>query len=71
MEECEALCTRLAIMVNGEFKCLGSIQHLKSKSVYIHTPHSTTIIQSLYIGLLHKTLAVLLIRKENQIIWNL
>ncbi|CAI8011243.1 Phospholipid-transporting ATPase ABCA1 [Geodia barretti] len=31
MEECEALCTRLTIMVNGEFKCLGSIQHLKSK----------------------------------------
>jgi len=33
MEECEALCTRLAIMVNGEFKCLGGIQHLKTKSV--------------------------------------
>lgn len=31
MEECEALCTRLSIMVNGEFKCLGSIQHLKNK----------------------------------------
>lgn len=31
MEECEALCTRLAIMVNGQFKCLGSTQHLKSK----------------------------------------
>ena len=31
MEECEALCTRLAIMVNGSFKCLGSIQHLKNK----------------------------------------
>lgn len=27
----EALCTRLAIMVNGEFKCLGSTQHLKNK----------------------------------------
>ncbi len=33
MEECEALCTRLAIMVNGQFKCLGSIQHLKNKLV--------------------------------------
>ena len=32
MEECEALCTRLAIMVNGQFKCLGGIQHLKTKS---------------------------------------
>ncbi|XP_075999903.1 phospholipid-transporting ATPase ABCA1 [Genypterus blacodes] len=31
MEECEALCTRMAIMVNGHFKCLGSIQHLKSR----------------------------------------
>uniref|UniRef100_A0AAX7W198 ABC transporter domain-containing protein n=1 Tax=Astatotilapia calliptera TaxID=8154 RepID=A0AAX7W198_ASTCA len=31
MEECEALCTRMAIMVNGRFKCLGSIQHLKSR----------------------------------------
>ncbi|KAG1677979.1 ATP-binding cassette sub-family A member 2 [Nymphon striatum] len=31
MEECEALCSRLAIMVNGQFKCLGSIQHLKNR----------------------------------------
>ncbi|KAL8560975.1 hypothetical protein ACOMHN_061189 [Nucella lapillus] len=31
MEECEALCTRIAIMVNGRFVCLGSTQHLKSK----------------------------------------
>jgi len=31
MEECEALCTRIAIMVNGRFKCLGSLQHLKSR----------------------------------------
>lgn len=30
MEECEALCTRIAIMVNGQFKCLGSTQHLKN-----------------------------------------
>ena len=35
MEECEALCTRLAIMVNGEFKCLGGIQHLKTKLVIL------------------------------------
>lgn len=33
MEECEALCTRLAIMVNGTFQCLGTIQHLKYKYV--------------------------------------
>lgn len=31
MEECEALCSRLAIMVNGKFRCLGSPQQLKSK----------------------------------------
>jgi len=31
MEECEALCTRLTIMVDGEFKCLGAQQHLKSR----------------------------------------
>ena len=31
MEECEALCTRLAIMVNGRFRCLGSQQHLKNR----------------------------------------
>ena len=31
MEECEALCTRLAIMVNGNLKCLGTTQYLKEK----------------------------------------
>lgn len=31
MEECEALCQRISIMVNGSFQCLGSTQHLKSK----------------------------------------
>uniref|UniRef100_A0A8R1TYS0 ATPase_AAA_core domain-containing protein n=1 Tax=Onchocerca volvulus TaxID=6282 RepID=A0A8R1TYS0_ONCVO len=31
MEECEALCTQIAIMTNGEFRCLGSTQHIKSK----------------------------------------
>ncbi|KAM6166302.1 phospholipid-transporting ATPase ABCA3-like [Erethizon dorsatum] len=37
MEECEALCTKLAIMVKGKFMCLGSPQHLKNKfgSIYI------------------------------------
>ncbi|VDK83637.1 unnamed protein product [Onchocerca ochengi] len=30
MEECEALCTQIAIMTNGEFRCLGSTQHIKS-----------------------------------------
>ena len=31
MEECEALCSRLVIMVNGQFKCVGASQHLKDK----------------------------------------
>ncbi|MED6292639.1 ATP-binding cassette sub- A member 1 [Characodon lateralis] len=31
MEECEALCTRMAIMVNGRFRCLGGVQHLKNR----------------------------------------
>ena len=31
MEECEALCTRIGIMVGGVLRCLGSSQHLKSK----------------------------------------
>ncbi|XP_017562806.2 uncharacterized protein abca12 [Pygocentrus nattereri] len=31
MEECEALCSRLAIMVQGQFRCLGSLQHIKNR----------------------------------------
>ncbi|XP_072454007.1 phospholipid-transporting ATPase ABCA3-like [Notamacropus eugenii] len=31
MEECEMLCTRLAIMANGKLQCLGSPQYLKNK----------------------------------------
>jgi len=31
MEECQALCSRLAIMVNGRLLCLGSPQHIKNK----------------------------------------
>jgi ATP-binding cassette subfamily A (ABC1) protein 3 len=31
MEEAEALSTRLGIMVNGNFKCIGTPQHIKSK----------------------------------------
>lgn len=43
MEECEALCTRLGIMVNGRFQCLGSAQHLKNRfgSGYTLTLRST------------------------------
>ncbi|KAH8234651.1 hypothetical protein KR032_001424, partial [Drosophila birchii] len=31
MDECEALCTRLTIMVDGEFQCIGSTQSLKNQ----------------------------------------
>ncbi|KAK9739397.1 ABC transporter [Popillia japonica] len=31
MDECEAVCTRVGIMVNGAFQCLGSSQYLKNK----------------------------------------
>ncbi|GLV40132.1 ATP binding cassette subfamily A member 3 [Carabus blaptoides fortunei] len=31
MDECEALCDRLAIMVDGQMKCIGNIQYLKNK----------------------------------------
>jgi len=30
MEEAEALCTRVGIMISGKLRCLGSVQHLKS-----------------------------------------
>src|SRR5688572_13979731 len=31
LEECEAICTRMGILVNGRFLCLGSLQHLRDK----------------------------------------
>ena len=31
MEEAEALCTKMGIMVSGLFKCFGSSQHIKNK----------------------------------------
>lgn len=31
MDECETLCNRLAIMVKGNFKCIGPIQKLKNQ----------------------------------------
>lgn len=30
MDECEFLCNRLAIMVDGQLKCIGPIQNLKN-----------------------------------------
>jgi ABC-type multidrug transport system ATPase subunit len=31
MDECEALCDKLGIMINGQIQCFGSIQNLKKK----------------------------------------
>ena len=31
MEEAEALGTKVGIMVDGKFKCFGTVQHLKNK----------------------------------------
>ncbi|CAH1274359.1 ABCA5 [Branchiostoma lanceolatum] len=31
MEEADALCSRVGIMINGQLRCLGSTQHLKTK----------------------------------------
>ena len=31
MEECEALCTRVGVMVHGRLRALGGLQHLKNK----------------------------------------
>lgn len=46
MEEAEALCGRIGIMVNGKLRCLGSPQHLKAKfgagyEVDLRTRHAT------------------------------
>lgn len=30
MDECEALCNRLTVMVDGQMQCIGSIQYLKN-----------------------------------------
>ncbi len=31
MNEAESLCTKLGILINGKFQCMGSPQHLKDK----------------------------------------
>ena len=31
MEEAEALCNKITIMINGRMRCLGGVQHLKQK----------------------------------------
>ncbi|RLN68519.1 hypothetical protein BBJ29_003872 [Phytophthora kernoviae] len=50
MEECEALCTRVGILVSGQLKCLGSVEHLKQKfgrgyivEVKLREPNSSSV----------------------------
>ncbi|OCT63757.1 hypothetical protein XELAEV_18044853mg [Xenopus laevis] len=52
MEECEALCTRLAIMVKGKFQCIGSLQHIKGRfgsgfTVKMHLKDSSVSVEAL------------------------
>ncbi|XP_035829835.1 uncharacterized protein LOC101860234 [Aplysia californica] len=47
MDECDALCSKIAIMVNGNIKCIGSPQHLKHRfgdgyTVIIHVSDPTS-----------------------------
>ncbi|ERE69073.1 ATP-binding cassette sub-family A member 5-like protein [Cricetulus griseus] len=34
MEEAEAVCDRVAIMVSGQLRCIGTVQHLKTKHTF-------------------------------------
>uniref|UniRef100_A0A8C2JIP0 Cholesterol transporter ABCA5 n=1 Tax=Cyprinus carpio TaxID=7962 RepID=A0A8C2JIP0_CYPCA len=57
MEEAEAVCDRVAIMVSGQLRCIGSIQHLKGKfgrgySLEINLKEELTGLQQ--VALLHK-----------------
>ncbi|KAM6964539.1 LOW QUALITY PROTEIN: cholesterol transporter ABCA5 [Tautogolabrus adspersus] len=57
MEEAEAVCDRVAIMVSGQLRCIGSIQHLKGKygqgySLEVKLREELTGLQE--VALLHK-----------------
>lgn len=54
MEEAEALCTRIAIMVNGRLMCIGTPQHLKRwvglpRDLPTHSPclHASLVVRLL------------------------
>ncbi|CAH8868455.1 unnamed protein product [Trichobilharzia szidati] len=44
MEECEALCSRVSIFVNGRIKCLGTCQHLKTRFGHGYSLHIQVMI---------------------------
>ncbi|XP_031699079.1 cholesterol transporter ABCA5 isoform X1 [Anarrhichthys ocellatus] len=57
MEEAEAVCDRVAILVSGQLRCIGSIQHLKGKygrgySLEVKLREELTGLQQ--VALLHK-----------------
>lgn len=31
MQECDIACDRIAVLVHGQFQCMGTLQHLKTK----------------------------------------
>ena len=35
MAECDALCSRLAIMISGQLMCIGTTQHLKHRCAFV------------------------------------
>lgn len=52
MEECEILCDRITIMTGGVMRCIGTVEHLKSKyaqgfSVVIKLRHDVESYQEL------------------------
>lgn len=46
MDECEALCTQLAIMVYGKLQCYGSTQHIKVKCLFLFPMSYLTLYRS-------------------------
>lgn len=49
LEEADALCDRLCILVNGEMKCLGSSHHLKQRygQGYLMELHTSNNLESI------------------------
>lgn len=45
MEECEALCSKLTVMVRGSLRCLGPLQHLKNKFSQGKNPYFFTFLK--------------------------
>ena len=47
MEECEVVCNRLAIMVNGTFKCMGKCDFVVEGVQYMHMRKSIILAQAI------------------------